>query len=112
MSAASQAQPPKPRAWLHTLHMELGQTQELLLSWGPGDLPSNPDLNGFGIPGVSYDPSYTVTMTPLYAAAPPTLSPDAALSLAHELWVMAQLKDGEDRLTAVSRMARRLLRTD
>lgn len=104
---------PEPTAWLHTLHMEAGQTQDLLLSWGPGDLPSNPDLNGFGIPGVSYDPSYTVTMTPLYAAAPPV--PTAytnlsASSLAHELWAMAQLGPGEGIEDAVARMTARLLR--
>lgn len=47
----------EPAAWLHTLHMELGQTaQRLSLS------PDNP----FGTPGRDYSAEYTVTSEPLY----------------------------------------------
>jgi hypothetical protein len=56
-------------AWLHTMHMEGGQTQRLLSDDEDDDHP-------FGVKGRDYDPSYHVTITPLYAH--PTPAPESA----------------------------------
>lgn len=47
-------------AWLHTMHMELDQTDERL---------SFTDSNPWGEPGVNYSEEYEVTSEPLYTAA-------------------------------------------
>lgn len=56
----------EPRAWLHTLHMEGGQTYERLLDWDGVD-EHEPSRTGFGFPGRDYSEEYPVTVTPLYA---------------------------------------------
>ena len=54
-----------PVAWLHTLHMEGGQTYERLLDHDGTD-PDEPRRTGFGVPGRNYSEEYTVTAEPLY----------------------------------------------
>lgn len=48
---------PNPSAFLHVMHMDLGQKHRV---------PELTDTNPFGCPGRDYDPSYTVTCDPLY----------------------------------------------
>jgi len=57
----------EPVAYRHTLHMELGQTQV-----GFGLKPHHTDI--FGHAGDNYDPSYHVTVEPLYIAPQPSKS--------------------------------------
>lgn len=52
----------EPVAYLHTLHMEGGQTMTRL---------SDQDATVFGLPGRDYSEEYTVTTTPLYALQSP-----------------------------------------
>lgn len=51
--------PREPVAYLHALHMELGQVR-LQLTWT--------EPSPFGLPGKHYDITYTTSCTPLYAA--------------------------------------------
>lgn len=51
---------PSPRAFLHTLHMELRQKNRV---------PTLTDVNPFGRQGRDYDPTYSVTCEPLFDAA-------------------------------------------
>ena len=66
----------EPVAWLHTLHMELGQTSVRLLEWDGVD-PDEPQRTGFGFPGHDYSATYSVTVTPLYATPLPPPAVDA-----------------------------------
>jgi hypothetical protein len=58
-----------PVAWLHTLHMEGGQTMEKLTDWDCVD-PDEPSWTAFGRPGHDYSKCYPVTTQPLYTAPP------------------------------------------
>lgn len=59
-----------PVAWLHTMHMEGGQTMpQVTLD------ASNP----FGVPGRDYDSAYHVASVPLYAAPVATQAPNPDL---------------------------------
>ncbi len=51
----------EPVGYRHTLHMELGQTRSVLIE---------DKGNVFGVRGRDYDPSYSVTVEPVYLAAP------------------------------------------
>lgn len=51
----------EPVAWLHTMSMELGQTQSRITAYRD---------NPFGVAGRDYDATYTVTAVPLYATPP------------------------------------------
>lgn len=51
---------PTPTAFLHTMHMELDQTN---------GVPTLTDVNPFGRQGRDYDPTYKVTTEPLFTAA-------------------------------------------
>lgn len=109
---------PEPRAWIHTLHMECDQTEEVLRLWGPSEDPDSPLTNAFGVPGEDYSASYRVVLTPLYdvsalesSTRTQPLSSPAAYSLSHELWAMAQLGPGECVEDAVARMTARLLKS-
>lgn len=51
----------EPVAFMHTLQMEGGQTDERL---------AFDKFNPWGVPGLDYDDSYSVTIDPLYLAAP------------------------------------------
>lgn len=59
----------EPVAYLHTLHMEGGQTYDRLTMWNGVD-PYEPRRTAFGFPDRDYSPEYHVTTTPLYAATP------------------------------------------
>lgn len=50
----------EPVAWMHTLHMELGQTNVWLTDQDVESL--------FGVPGLDFPKSCHVTITPLYSA--------------------------------------------
>lgn len=50
---------PNPSAFLHTMHMDLGQKHRV---------PAITDANPFGRQGRDYDPTYSVTCDPLYTA--------------------------------------------
>lgn len=58
----------EPVAWMHTLHMERGQTMERLSDWDGVD-DDCPELTAFGRPGRDYSEEYPVTTTPLYTGA-------------------------------------------
>lgn len=51
---------PNPKAFLHTMHMELRQKQRV---------PTLTDVQPFGRQGRDYDPTYKVTTEPLFTAA-------------------------------------------
>ncbi len=52
-------------AWLHVLHKEHGEVEEVVsVEMTAEDV--------YGVQGRDYDPSYTVTSTPLFASHPPT----------------------------------------
>lgn len=51
---------PNPKAFLHTMHMELRQKQRV---------PTLTDVPPFGRQGRDYDPTYKVTTEPLFTAA-------------------------------------------
>lgn len=53
-------------AYLHTLHMEGGQTYDRLTLWNGID-EDEPRRTAFGFPERDYSPEYHVTTTPLYA---------------------------------------------
>jgi hypothetical protein len=55
-----------PVGWMHTMHMEQGQTYERLLDWDGVD-DDEPERTAFGLPGRDYSEEYLVTSTPLYA---------------------------------------------
>lgn len=55
-------------AWLHTMHMEGGQTQEIVTLEEDDDQP-------FGKRGKDYDPTYNVTVQPLYTTPPAPAAP-------------------------------------
>lgn len=85
---------PQPIAYLHTLHMEGGQTYERLLDWDGVD-EDEPRRTAFGFPGRDYSEEYPVTTTPLYtrqAAEARILArmrePDAAMveAVAKAIW--------------------------
>lgn len=56
----------EPVAYLHTLHMEGGQTYERLTMHNGLD-PDDARVTAFGIPGRDYSEEYSVSTTPLYA---------------------------------------------
>jgi hypothetical protein len=58
----------EPVAWLHTLHMEGGQTYDMLL-FSDGLDCDEPECTAFGKPGRDYSEEYKVTSTPLYTSA-------------------------------------------
>lgn len=68
---------PEPVAWMHTMHMELGQTI------------THASLNEdheWGEPGVNYSAEYEIVSTPLYASrAAPPLSDEAVEKMARAL---------------------------
>jgi hypothetical protein len=58
----------KPVAWLHTLHMEGGQSYDML-SDSDGRDCDEPERTAFGKPGRDYSEEYKVTSMPLYTSA-------------------------------------------
>lgn len=91
----------KPVAWLHTMHMEGGQTNRRL---------SLTQANVFGRPGKDYSAEYAVTIEPLFLAlrpAPicnsPAPDPDIASCLA-KLDDIAENggKDGDHKVTILT----------
>jgi hypothetical protein len=74
-------------AWLHTMHMEGGQTQRLLSDDEDDDHP-------FGVKGRDYDPSYHVTITPLYAH--PASAPENARGEAVNGVIPIKMADGKN----------------
>lgn len=61
----------EPVAYLHTMHMEGGQTYDRLTAWNGVD-EDEPMRTAFGFPGYDYSQEYSVTTTPLYASPKPT----------------------------------------
>lgn len=57
----------EPVAYLHTMHMEGGQTYDRLTAWNGVD-EDEPSRTAFGFPGRDYSEEYRVTTTPLYAS--------------------------------------------
>lgn len=66
---------PNPVAWMHTLHMEGGQTY-VRLSELDGTDPDEPKRTAFGIPGRDYSEEYPVTSQPLYTHPSPAPQAD------------------------------------
>ena len=62
LKAAEQGERQEAVAYLHTLHMELDQSQSVV-----SQSPHNP----FGVRGENYDDAYSVTTEPLYTTAKP-----------------------------------------
>jgi hypothetical protein len=60
----------EPVAWLHTLHMEGGQTYTRLLDHNGRD-EDEPECTAFGLPGRDYSGEYTVTSEPLFLRQQP-----------------------------------------
>jgi hypothetical protein len=56
----------EPVGYLHTLHMELGQTSQLFSIENLAD-SDEPERTAFGKPGRDYSETYSVSVTPLYA---------------------------------------------
>lgn len=59
----------EPVAWLHTLHMELGQTA-VSLTRNDGRDEHEPRRTAFGIPGRDYSEEFHVTSEPLFTRPP------------------------------------------
>jgi len=73
MSGAVEGVALLPVAYLHTLHMEGGQTNERLSSWDGVD-EYEPSRTAFGSPGRDYSEEYFVTTQPLYTRIIPPVS--------------------------------------
>jgi hypothetical protein len=91
-TSANVAQGAEAVAWLHTMHMELDQTDEQL---------SFSAENPWGTPGLNYSEEYTVTSEPLFAAPPAqtALAEDARDAIRREAFdeACAAIKAEDDR---------------
>lgn len=69
LRAAASANPPKPVAYLHALHMEAGQMRREV---------TFDQRHPFGARGIDFHRGYIVTTIPLYANLPPAAEPEPA----------------------------------
>lgn len=105
----------EPVAWLHTLHMEGGQTMTRLLDHDGTD-EDEPQRTGFGLPGRDYSEEYPVTAEPLYrrenapapqSITPPEGCPQTAIS-EKVATVEGQQGVGDDPVVRAERIANRM----